>query len=241
MNPLDDDYDDMVERRTEIDDGGSGLPPGTAALTLFFDDLRTLGIQPPPEPSTELAALFSGAVPLGAARRRLAHPRAVIAGAAAVAVLATTGAAAANDSLPQPAQRFVSRVINLVTPFHVDPSPHPGTPVPEIPVAPAQTPSSSTPDGNGDDTNEPTRGRPDESSSAPELDDQTATTAGSTGDDTSRSEFDDAASAGGDAGDGYPTASTSDARTSEDAQQSERSSAENIGPTSQRHDRERRD
>jgi hypothetical protein len=201
VNRLDDDDDDMIRRGTGFDRDGSGLPPGTAAVSDFLEDLQALGTQRPPEPPAELATLLVGVTPLGAARRRLTHSRAVIAGAAAIAVLGTTGVAAANDSLPQPAQRMVSNVVNLLTPFHIDPpSPRPAPNRPEIPIAPAVTPSP-TPINGSDDTSEESAGGSDDSS-APDRDPGGGPTVEGAGDEsgapngsgTRRSNSDDAAS-----------------------------------------------
>jgi hypothetical protein len=47
----------------------------------------------------------------------------VLAGAMTVAIaIPATGVAAANDSLPRPAERVVSRMVNDLTPFTIDPA-----------------------------------------------------------------------------------------------------------------------
>ena len=112
----------------------------------FLIALRALGEAPAPAPTQAVAALIGGAVPL---RRHRHHRAAVRAAIVAAAVLAALVGAAANHSLPQPAQRVVSNVVNDLTPFDIGPGP----------AAPPATPSHTRkpdPDrSRGED--EPTR------------------------------------------------------------------------------------
>lgn len=140
----------------------------------FLLALRALGESPAPAPTPELAALIGGAVAIRNHPYRRHAVRALLAAAALVAALV---GAAANHSLPQPAQRVVSNLVDNLTPFHIDP----GSPPP--PPAPSQSPNpgpgrtgTDEPPGSGD-SNEPSRDddrstRPTqpstESSSAPE-------------------------------------------------------------------------
>lgn len=156
MSPRD---DDLFETEAEVDAVGGGAgryadrsaaDPGPDAVTQFLTDLRSLADGPAPAPSAELLAAFGGAVPL-ASRRRPA--RRVLAAAAAVAVLGGTGVAAARNQLPEPAQRLVSRVVDVLTPFHLDPAdrvaPKPAPNVPALPL-PSQSPTPAAPAGPGD-------------------------------------------------------------------------------------------
>jgi hypothetical protein len=91
----------------------------------------------------------SGLVRLGdrprRAARRPGYRRTVLAGALTVAVaLPATGVAAANDRLPRPAERVVSRMVNDLTPFTIDPATD--LPTPTHPVrAPIPRPSTAGP------------------------------------------------------------------------------------------------
>lgn len=121
MRRSDDDYDDM----NGLDDFGadSGRPGSpfaheTAAVTEFLAELKLLGEGPAPEPTPELQALFAG-VPSIAAARRNRGPLLRRAALIAAATVVGTTAAAAGHSLPQPAQRVVSDVVNTLTPFHI--------------------------------------------------------------------------------------------------------------------------
>jgi len=146
----------------------------TATLTQFVTELRAFGDGPSPEPTPELDALLGGsALTALAGRRRQRHPslqhRALIIGAVASAVITGTGVAAATDTLPQPAQRFVSGVVNDLTPFHLN---APGTERRKnhrLPTAPAAKPSPATEDsptpageasGSRNDDGDPTRNVP---------------------------------------------------------------------------------
>ncbi|MDQ2748832.1 MAG: hypothetical protein M3Y44_04795 [Actinomycetota bacterium] len=91
-----------------------------ATLTQFVAELRALGDGPPPDPTPEVEALLRGSsVATLAAWRQRSH-RAIVIGTVAAAVITGTGVAAATDTLPRPAQRFVSGVVNDYTPLHID-------------------------------------------------------------------------------------------------------------------------
>jgi hypothetical protein len=136
----------------------SGTEPASEAerdatastLTQFVTELRTFGDGPVPDPTPELEALLRGSsvVTLAAwrtARQRSRPHRALIIATAAAVVITGTGVAAANDTLPQPAQRFVSGVVNDFTPLHIDaPGIVPRKPHPR-PIAPPK-PSPATDD-----------------------------------------------------------------------------------------------
>lgn len=151
MRLPDDDYDGM----NELDDVGAGFErPGgpvtedASAVTRFLAELHSLGEGPVPAPTPELQAMFDGAS--SAPPRRPRRPRAPLvrraALVAAAAVIGTT-TAAANHTLPQPAQRVVSDVVNTLTPFHINGGDGlPPRPAPAVP--PAHRPPSN--DGSGD-------------------------------------------------------------------------------------------
>lgn len=139
----------------------------------FLIDLRALGDGPAPAPSVAVAALIGGAVPL---RRHPLRRAAVRTAVVAAALLAALVGAAANHSLPQPAQRVVSNFVNDLTPFDIGPKEAPATPT-EQPTAPARTRTPEREHRGGDDrqgqrgesdresTVEPTRGGPSSSES----------------------------------------------------------------------------
>jgi type IV secretory pathway VirB10-like protein len=143
MSPGDDDLYEMSgvdEIGAAADAPGAPAPGETAAVTRFLTDMRALGEAPAPTPTPELAALLDGAVPLDAVRRHLrrALVRAVL---VAAAIIVAVTVAAANHSLPQPAQRMVSNVVNELTPFHIDPVLPAADPV--LPPAPTRRPAPS--------------------------------------------------------------------------------------------------
>ena len=115
----------------------------TAAVTQFLSELRSLGETTAPLPTPELEAVFAAA---SSSRTRPHYARiAWRAALVAAAVIAGTVTAAANHSLPAPAQRVVSNVVNNVTPFHISTTP-PGR------VGPAPSPrhdDSGTNDRSG--------------------------------------------------------------------------------------------
>src|SRR5690242_6549598 len=122
MSPRNDDDFEMTD-----------MSARNAELTTFLSQLRALGEGPAPEPSPEVEALLGGAVLLRPRRSRLLR-RVAVAAAAAVVLMVATAVAAAHHSLPAPAQRMVSNVVNLVTPFHIDPVTDPGPRPPVLPT-----------------------------------------------------------------------------------------------------------
>lgn len=164
-------------------DDGAGLDDGTGGMELvsqFLAELRHFADEPAPPPSAELAAVFAGATSLTAtalAPRRPDRGRrrrnALLAAAVSVAAVSVTGVAAANDTLPQPAQRVVSSWVNDLTPFHIDEShAHPSHAV--VPPATKHrdpsthpAPSSSAPEPEDSRSAQP-GGEPGDSTSAPE-------------------------------------------------------------------------
>lgn len=151
MSCFDDDLDEMGAAAGLHGDGsiagdsrGSGQFADPSPLVAqFLRELGALGDGPPPAPSAELAAVFDGTASLSAARRRRStlrtHRVGVAIAAAAISTAALTGVAAANERLPQPAQTVVARVVNDLTPFHVDPSHLPAAHHPKRPPAPRTT------------------------------------------------------------------------------------------------------
>ena len=125
MSPFDDDLDAMTT-------GAGGAAP---LIGQFLVELRAFGDGQAPTPSAELSAAFAGATVLrGRRRRRLSLI------AAAAAVLLVVGVGAATTRLPQPAQSLVSRLVNVLTPYHLDPAREPAR-APVLPV-PVTTPGS---------------------------------------------------------------------------------------------------
>ena len=94
-----------------------GREGADADVAQFLAELHALGQCAAPTPSAELTALLGGARP---PRRRALRVVARTAVAVAAAVLASV-VAAANHDLPSPAQRVVSNVVNVLTPFHIEP------------------------------------------------------------------------------------------------------------------------
>lgn len=168
---------------------GDGGPVGDGSVgdpvTAFLADLRAFADGPAPAPSAELLAAFGGATPL--AGRRLPGRRALAVAAAAV-VLGATGVAAAQHQLPDPAQRLVSRVVEVLTPFQVDPadrvSPKPTRTVPAVPLPtqePSESPEAPEPSESGDDHggSRPGGGSDDGSGSGSGSDDGSGSSGGS--------------------------------------------------------------
>lgn len=121
----------------------------------FLGEMRRLAAGSAPEPSAELSAVLSGATPLPTAPRRLRdvplpphrvrrHPL-LTAAAVAVVALALLVTGAATHHLPAYAQRLVSRVVNTVTPFHIDPVNRSKHPVPPGSGKPTRGRQSSRP------------------------------------------------------------------------------------------------
>lgn len=102
----------------------------------FLVALRSLGDAPAPAPAPAVAALIGGAVPI---RSRAMRRAALRAGLGAAAVLAVLVGAAANHSLPQPAQRVVSNFVNDLTPFDIAPNQPPAAPTTPTPASPHRT------------------------------------------------------------------------------------------------------
>ncbi|MGN6609791.1 MAG: hypothetical protein ACTHMS_22615 [Jatrophihabitans sp.] len=103
--------------------------------------LRALADGPAPEPSPQVAALLEGGAAVVPLRRRPRPVRSV--GLAAAAIVALTTGLAATHTLPTPAQRFVSDVVDRLTPFDIappHPSPHVTTTPDGRPSSPASTP-----------------------------------------------------------------------------------------------------
>jgi hypothetical protein len=164
-------FDDHLNEMSAVpgipaDGPTAGNAPGSGefgdpspVVTQFLSDLRVLGEDPAPAPSAELAALFAGASSLAVARARrstLARHRVGLAIAAiAVSTAGLTGVAAAHDSLPQPAQLVVSRVVNDLTPFHVDPSRANGPATEQRSHPPATRPTESEPNQSEPNQSEP--------------------------------------------------------------------------------------
>lgn len=161
-----DDYDDMMDGPGVRGEAGGRAVAGDDEVTRFLTELRALGDGPAPEPSPELAALLGGATPILA--RRAAVRIVVRTVAVAAVVLGVLVLAAANHSLPSPAQRVVSDVVNVLTPFDItDPStspapipprpsdkPHPTTSAPTSPRHSTTPPRTSHPPARGDDGGE---------------------------------------------------------------------------------------
>ena len=121
-----DDYPFEEEFLGRAMDEGGELADGIE-LDEFVAGLRRLGDAPAPPPSRELAAALSGVAVLDrverrdrAVHRRLHRPVATrrhLLVAAAAALVLTLASSQIRDRLPQPAQRFVSDVVQLLTPF----------------------------------------------------------------------------------------------------------------------------
>ncbi|MGH8860610.1 MAG: hypothetical protein ACRDVG_05140 [Jatrophihabitantaceae bacterium] len=101
---------------SRFDDDLTEMTATTPDLEQFLDELRALADVPSPEPSEELAAVLSGERSAG----RLLRGRSLTSLAVAATVVAMLVIGAATHQLPGPAQRLVSGVVNVVTPFHID-------------------------------------------------------------------------------------------------------------------------
>jgi hypothetical protein len=190
-----DEFDDMDTQGVRL---GAGDTIGGAAgagddVTRFLMELRALGDGPTPRPSAELAALLGGSTSLRSldgSRRALVRTALRTATVAAV-LLGVLVVAAANHSLPAPAQRVVSHVVNVLTPFHIAPNQAPPVieplrpsdkPTPASsppPPSPRPTPSHRQPVppavGGGDDGSGGGDGRPGSGDDRPGADDSTPT------------------------------------------------------------------
>lgn len=157
------------------------------ALTGLVAELRAVGAGTPPPVGDELEALFTGnAIPISSRRGRRV---AVIALVGAAALGGTLGTAAA-DSLPNPAQRFVSDVIGILTPFDL---PTPADKVKPAPKAPAHlTPTTPAPQptshaGESGDDSGGSKGSDDRSDDSGSTSDDHSGSSGSSGSDDSSS------------------------------------------------------
>lgn len=155
-----DDYFEDMDRADEFG-AAAGRPGGpnaeTAAVTRFLGELSSLAEVDAPSPTGELEAILAG-IPTRAARRRVLRRRlAVRAALIAAATVAGLIAAAANHTLPAPAQRVVSNVVNTVTPFHID-------------TGTGKPPASSPPTGPGHAREHEPRERSDDGLGAPATD-----------------------------------------------------------------------
>ncbi|MEO8889315.1 MAG: hypothetical protein ABI429_08540 [Jatrophihabitantaceae bacterium] len=199
MSTFDDDVNEMnFGNESDALVGAAAASGEAAVVTQFLTDLRTLGQGPVPTPSAELAAVIGAAESLVARRRHRALGLVVRRLAlTAAAVLVAMTALAANHSLPAPAQRVVSNVVNTITPFHIDPArvddrppkptqfPVPHSTVPSHPVPHSTAPSHPAP-RSPEQTRDDTGSRSEDTGSngedpAPASDDGGASAAG--GDD----------------------------------------------------------
>ena len=91
--------------------GMSGMESGPE-VTDFLAELRSLGEQPPPFPSSELAALLVGGIPISSApsRQRPDFGRRIAGALVAAAVALVVALAAENETLSTEVDRFVSNV-----------------------------------------------------------------------------------------------------------------------------------
>jgi hypothetical protein len=156
------------------------------ALTGLVAELRAVGAGAPPPVGDELEALFTGnAIPISSRRGRRV---AVIALVGAAALGGTLGTAAA-DSLPNPAQRFVSDVIGILTPFDLPTPADKVKPSPKAPAhltpTPAPQPTSHASE-SGDDSGG-SKGSDDRGDDSGSTSDDHSGSSGSSGSDDSSS------------------------------------------------------
>jgi hypothetical protein len=106
-----------------------------AELAAVLSAVRQLGSGPAPAPSAALAAAFAGVATdeLAVRRLRRRHRAALAALVIGMTSIGATGVAAANDTLPPGPQKVVSRMVDDLTPFRIDPAPS---------VAPSPSPRS---------------------------------------------------------------------------------------------------
>lgn len=176
MTPPSDDPYEMSGVEMSGASGRAGSPSAgdPASVTQFLLDLRALGEGPVPEPSDELAALLGG-VTLLARRRRHAWTVARRVALGAAVLVAGTTVAAASHSLPQPAQRVVSNVVDTLTPFHIDLQPRRHVPAPsappsvrdELPSLPVLPPPGDDGTSEAPEVAPPSSRGPEERASAP--------------------------------------------------------------------------
>jgi hypothetical protein len=169
MTANDDYQDEMSDHGTTSADNGdaddvavelllSGVGSGNsdADLAEFLGELRQLGDGAAPAPNEDLAALLTNGLPAIriAGRRSRRHKIAAGIVVGGIATFGVAGVAAANDGLPNGAQGVVSRVVNDLTPFHVDSTPTPpppaSTPARRPAVVPRLPPSVVAPPAGSD-------------------------------------------------------------------------------------------
>ena len=122
-----------------------------AELDSFLRDLQSLATRPAPAPTAALEEVFAStafAKRVDEIHARRAHRRrrriAVTAAAICVTSIGLTGVAAATDTLPSGAQQVVSRVIDNVTPFHVNDGARPPVGAPPGQPAPIPVPAAGS-------------------------------------------------------------------------------------------------
>jgi hypothetical protein len=172
MRPPNDESDEMRNLTGPTRSAAGGASGEQDDVARFLTELRALGEGPPPPRSSEVSALISGVQLLHRHRAYRVVVRTALVAAALVAGLVV---AAAQDGLPQPAQRVVSNVVDNLTPFQIAPDRHgppsapPVTPAPTHHASPTPTrhvtaPPTSPGDGDaslggGDDGTRPSRSR----------------------------------------------------------------------------------
>ena len=136
--------DDAVEAL--LTGHGDAHDPLTSALAA----LRRTAVRPAPTPRAGLAELLAaGSVvdELTAHRTRTGVKLFVVA-AGVAATLTLSGVAAANDALPDPAERVVTDVINTLTPFNIgNAEPQNGVPAGRV-TGPSPGPAGPSPSGS---------------------------------------------------------------------------------------------
>lgn len=136
MTRRDDELDDMSNQPGAMSAPAAGEQDEVAR---FLVELRTLSSASAPPPSAEVAALIAGTRPV---RRTRVYRRVVVrSGLIAAALLAALVGAAANHSLPQPAQRVVTNFVNDLSPFDIAPNPAPVTHTPSPTHSPSPQPT----------------------------------------------------------------------------------------------------
>jgi hypothetical protein len=148
MRPPGDEYDEMNDGPGVRRAAGGRATAGDDEVTHFLTELRALGESAPPQPSPQLSALLSGAHPIFGRRAiiKIALRTALI----AALIIGALVIAAANHSLPRPAQKVVSHVVNVLTPFHIGRGITPAPAAPTSPTVPRRHPSpagSTSPPG----------------------------------------------------------------------------------------------
>jgi hypothetical protein len=154
VNGPSDEHDEMTDHVGVPSAPATGDQSEQDEVARFLVELRMLGEGAPPAPSPELAALLGGAVALEPRRRRPHYRVALRSAVVAAAVVSALVVAAANHDLPQPAQRVVSNVVNVLTPFQIGPD-NRGTLTPTFTPQPARPAAPP-----GDDSSGPGEDRP---------------------------------------------------------------------------------